>query len=132
MQKIGDDGLSTGCRMKVYLLLREDDPKLRAMAQIQLLQDSLTPGHMRRFTLGTDEGFCDHVVHPVDVQNLPCPFVQTASCQLMLSAGGIGTENLDPPQLVWHPQQKRMTKKSVWSWSLIVCKCWLWWVIPEL
>lgn len=118
--------------MKVYLLPREDDPKLRAMAQIQLLQDSLTPGHMRGFTLGTDEGFCDHVVHPVDVQNLPCPFVQTASCQLMLPAGRIGTENLDLPQLVRHPQQQSMAKKSVWSWSLIEYKGWLWWVIPEL
>lgn len=28
--------------------------------------------------LGTDEDFCNHVVHPVDVQNLPCPFVQTS------------------------------------------------------
>lgn len=92
--------------MKVYSLPCEDDPKLRSMAQIQLLQDSVTPRHMRGFTLGTDEGFCDHVVHPIDVQNLPCPYVQTASCQLMLSTGRIGTENLDPPQLVWHPRQQ--------------------------
>lgn len=110
----------------------EDDPELRAVGQVQLLEDVLTGGHVAGSTSAADQGLRHQVVESVDVKDLPYPPVQTTPSKWMACTSRVGTNQPHLPQPVWHPQQERMGEKPVWGGSLVVQQGWRWRVVPEL
>ena len=64
----------------------KNDSELRAMSQVQLLDDLPVPGEVAVAALGTAECLCDQVVKAVNIEDLPHPPVNPATGEMALAA----------------------------------------------